>query len=552
MEGFAVARTSAVSKVTKDVPVTVCGRLCPVKNFESVGNLQKELQSVLGVHEQDFELRDSTGKRICTDQQLEDAIAGQQVPLQAGLSDASVHLIENRREELAQMQWKVMRDKMQSFSTDLMQLTKQLAETHQQFEMKGSDQDAKLEALRAEISNQLLQDGSTLEATILSLSERVQSFTTMVQLEANKREHALQSLDNQLQDVRRVIDQERHERIQEANRHAEGLKECRKMCETQKRSLESSEHLRCSEMQSLKVEFSRGTRDWTQSATEKMDAFKQSLEETRAELRSQGDLSKDAMARSHEAFELAHKIHDIEVKGHQLDVRLSQAASNFSERQQSITERQEQIWELFEGVRADKRSIEIKTDGLSQQVQELKSSVAKTEEGVAKLVAKEAQALRDELVSLQTSLTAEQAKGLSNLETKCSERFERESRQREKLLVDKMSLSASTNESMASTKMDGKRSPVVPIYSPRGGTPGIPMKCVTVRTPNGSWSVPPGSYPSHPLGAAGSPSIPGTVSSQHSPSGTGSPQVLGGNGLYRPPQSVLLFTGSPRDTRSQL
>lgn len=38
-----------------------------------------------------------------------------------------------------------------------------------------------------------------------------------------------------------------------------------------------------------------------------------------------GDLSKDAMARSHEAFELAHKIHDIEVKGHQLDVRLSQA-----------------------------------------------------------------------------------------------------------------------------------------------------------------------------------------------------------------------------------
>lgn len=31
---------------------------------------------------------------------------GQQVPLQAGLSDASVHLIENRREELAQMQWK--------------------------------------------------------------------------------------------------------------------------------------------------------------------------------------------------------------------------------------------------------------------------------------------------------------------------------------------------------------------------------------------------------------------------------------------------------------
>ena len=96
--------------------------------------------------------------RICTDQQLEDAIAGlipvisyhfhgtlfflersfqvvgwnfdikppgmilcsqiisihlgtgQHVPLQAGLSDSSVHLIENRREELAQMQWKARTD----------------------------------------------------------------------------------------------------------------------------------------------------------------------------------------------------------------------------------------------------------------------------------------------------------------------------------------------------------------------------------------------------------------------------------------------------------
>ena len=31
----------------------VCGRLCPVKNFDSVGSLQKELQSVLGVQEQE-------------------------------------------------------------------------------------------------------------------------------------------------------------------------------------------------------------------------------------------------------------------------------------------------------------------------------------------------------------------------------------------------------------------------------------------------------------------------------------------------------------------
>lgn len=314
------------------------------------------------------------------------------------------------------------------------------------------------------------------------------------------------------------------------------------MCEAQQRALEAAEQQRSADMQSLKVELARTARDWMHTASERLDAFSTSLEDTRRELRGHGEMSKQALTRSQEAYDLARRIHEMEVKGHQLDVRLSQTAKNFSERQQSITERQEQVWELFEGVRADKQSLEIKTEGLSQQVQDLRHLIAKSEQAGEKLVEKETSTLRDELASLLANVTADQNKQISDLDTRCSERFERESRLREKMRLDKTSPTASTNE------MESPASPRVEIakmsssqISPRG---------VTVRrvlhTPNGSWSVPPGSPPV--VRGRGQPpqSLPGTVLL----GATGSPQMKA-HGLYGPLQSVLT-SGSPRDMRTSL
>lgn len=533
---------SASRSVTKDVPVTVCGRLCPVKNFDSVGSLQKELQSVLGVQEEDFDICDSSGQRICTDQQLESAISGQRLPLQAGLSDASVHLIENRREELAQMQWKVIRDKMQSYSADLLQLTRQMSDLQQQFEMQGKEHDSKLEVFRGDVNKQMAQGRSSLEATMVSLSERVQSFTNLVNGEKNKREHASKALENQLQELRKVLDQERHERLQEASRHVEMLKECKVKCEAQQRALEAAEQQRSADMQSLKVELARAARDWMHTASERLDAFSASLEDTRRELRGHGEMSKQALNRSQEAYDLARKIHDMEVKGHQLDVRLSQTAKNFSERQQSITERQEQIWELFEGVRADKQSLETKTEGLLQQVQDLRSLIAKSEQAGEKLVEKETSTLRDELASLLANVTADHNKQISDLDTRCSERFERESRLREKMHLDKTSHTASTNE------MESPASPRVEIAKMQISPRGVTVRRV-LHTPNGSWSVPPGS----PQVVRGRGQ---TVPPQNLPGAVllgapGSPQMMKASGLYGPLQSVLA-SGSPRDMRTSL
>jgi len=564
----------STSTVSKEVPVSVCGRLCHMNKLDSLGSLQRELQQCLGI-EQDFDVCDNNGRRICTDQQLEDAISGQRLPLQASLSDASVHLIENRREELAQMQWKVMRDKMQSFSLDVAQLTKQISDLQQQLEVQGKEHDRKLEALRGAIGNQLLEDRSNMEATVISLSERVQSFTTLVNGEQNKREHASKALENQLQDLRRVLDQERHERIQEAKLQDDTLKQCRVMCEAQKHALESTEQQRLSDLQSLKVELGRETRDWSNTASQKLDSFKASLEEVSTQLRLQSETSKQAMERSQEAYDFARKINDIEVKCQQLDVRLSQTSTKFSERQQSITERQDQVWELFEGVRADKQSLEVKSDGISQQVQDLSHSISKFEEGSAKLIAKEVQALRDELVASQNNLSADHTKQISDLESRCSERFERESRLRERMLFDKISNNdRNLSASPLSLAMEPTASPATPATpaspsppqsvqsSPRGAMPAMPARCL-VLPPSGTPSVPdvlPAVQTAPPVlwssfgKLCRSPSTSHTSVTMAAPpvvisSPQGFPATVARSGQY-PPLQAMPCPGSPRDVRT--
>ncbi|CAE7872525.1 unnamed protein product [Symbiodinium microadriaticum] len=187
------------------VPISVCGRLCYVSNTTSLANVQSELQAFLGMHEQEFDLSDSAGKRLVTDQELQAAVQGSLVPLQAGLSDASVHLIENRREELAQMQWKVLRDKLQGCNSDVLALSTQVSELQQRIQLEAKEREKVVEALRADIGNQLNQDRAAVEANMHQLSEQIHSFSSLVNAEQNKREYAHKVFDNQVQEAARSL-----------------------------------------------------------------------------------------------------------------------------------------------------------------------------------------------------------------------------------------------------------------------------------------------------------------------------------------------------------
>merc|ERR1719171_3231465 len=81
-----------------------------------------------------FHFFDVNGNALETDEQVVEAIAKNQTPLCATLTDASIHYIENRREELAQMQWKLVRDQMTGATGKIAALARQVTEMQNQME----------------------------------------------------------------------------------------------------------------------------------------------------------------------------------------------------------------------------------------------------------------------------------------------------------------------------------------------------------------------------------------------------------------------------------
>jgi len=417
---------------TSGVPISVCGRVCHIFEVESVANLQKELQNSVGMPEQDFDLTDTAGRRLVTDQQLQEAIQSMRVPLQANLSDASVHFIENRREELAQMQWKVLRDKLHGCGADVLALSNHVSELQQQHQVEAKEAEKKMEALRNDIGSQLNQDRITVEAGMHQFTEQLQSFTNLLKAEQNKREYTQRALENQIQDLRDALDREGAERSQELNRQSAMLREGSTSVDSLRHAFESWEQKHMLEFQALKADLAQTSRKITNSASEQLDVFRVSMEELSRKIKhNEGEMSRKMAELCTRSENMLAKLNETEAHGQELDMRLSQTNMNNSERLQRVTERQDQFLEAIETVQVEKQSLDMKLSTTTAEVKELEAMVIKLEEETRKFAEKESAIIREEIQSAQLKLSSQQTKRVAEIEAQWSERFERESGLRE-------------------------------------------------------------------------------------------------------------------------
>jgi hypothetical protein len=131
--------------IRKDtVLVSACGRsvALDVTATPTMMFLQNQLQAHLHMDGQTFQFFDVNGTQICTDNDLRDTIAKDQTPLCATLTDASIHYIENRREELAQMQWKLIRDQVSGSMAKHAEVTRQVAELAEALSIQKKEAEA--------------------------------------------------------------------------------------------------------------------------------------------------------------------------------------------------------------------------------------------------------------------------------------------------------------------------------------------------------------------------------------------------------------------------
>merc|ERR550514_1693319 len=94
------------------VQVVACGRLCQIddRSASSLALAQSCIQAQLGMQGQSLQLRDADGRLLSTDEDFLHALEDFRCPLQACLSDGAIHSMEMKRDEIAQMQWRLVRE----------------------------------------------------------------------------------------------------------------------------------------------------------------------------------------------------------------------------------------------------------------------------------------------------------------------------------------------------------------------------------------------------------------------------------------------------------
>merc|ERR1719359_100138 len=148
--------------------ISACGRTCSIdmQHSHSIVDLQAALQRTLQMEGQAFHICDINGALLSTDMQVQDAIAQGLTPLCATLPDKSLHHLENRREELAQMQWKLVRDQMTQSNNQVTQLTRQLTEVQFQVQALNRESQNGFERVREEIHKTMENERNTTKAEL--------------------------------------------------------------------------------------------------------------------------------------------------------------------------------------------------------------------------------------------------------------------------------------------------------------------------------------------------------------------------------------------------
>merc|ERR1719171_1889614 len=178
--------------------VSVCGRAMEVspESLSSVWLLRNELVSKLSVSgPASLQLADSSGAPIRMDEELSVAFRAGHHPLQVTLTDMALHEIENKKrdmenkkEEMTQLQWQIIREQVKHFSAELASVVGQVQSVRDfcQLTMQEFQEQEELRGERTIAA--IVQEASEREAVQKDLAARLDQVAQMIAEERTVRE----------------------------------------------------------------------------------------------------------------------------------------------------------------------------------------------------------------------------------------------------------------------------------------------------------------------------------------------------------------------------
>mmetsp|Transcript_63636 Transcript_63636/g.110998 ORF Transcript_63636/g.110998 Transcript_63636/m.110998 type:complete len:734 (+) Transcript_63636:148-2349(+) len=418
----------------KSLTINACGRTISVHeaSVPRIPDLEKVLQDELGLQEQLFEVYDLTGARLATDADLREAIADGRTPLAATLSDASIHFIENRREELAQLQWKVMRDQHNQYNVKVINLSRQVGNVENAMEIAKKEQYSSNELLRQEMLNAIEVAKELFRSESRQLQEKMAAIGQLVTTERGIREVAVEQVNKSLQGIRDSIDSDRIAMNQAASRTMSQVEELRRRTEQEKLRHEQFEGQHAQDMQRLGERIDDVVQSMKSSMHEYSRGFENvSLEATQAIESHAREIRKVRTCGDQALADSTTRIALLEDRCAAFEGRLVEYQQRHSEAVERLSGRNEKVTTSLEQLRFDSGQQENTSQSFLNRIQALESQSKQSETDCREVLERDRRKREEELRLFREAIKTDHTRLQTALDGKMCERLERESTARE-------------------------------------------------------------------------------------------------------------------------
>mmetsp|Transcript_83171 Transcript_83171/g.137545 ORF Transcript_83171/g.137545 Transcript_83171/m.137545 type:complete len:650 (-) Transcript_83171:60-2009(-) len=379
--------------------INACGRTVALEMqcARTILDLQSALQTKLQMEAQTFHFFDVHGATLATDAQVHDAITQGATPLCATLTDASIHFIENRREELAQMQWKLVRDQMTVVNGKMSALARQ-----------GNDTKGQLEQFRQETTNLIERGQKETLWSIETVQKQLDNLSDTLETERGARRQDLAMHMSIIQDLRGKLDAERVAREELKDQHAFEIRSLVEKADAFQKHV--TDMLRDQHMGVAKTV--DGLHKQFQGNVRLLNQLRADVDQTQQET----------------------KTHFVEIEEgcSGLETRIADMSKKQSATTERFAERQERIAQLVQTLQNDGKQCQDQVLVAHHRVADLEARLVEMEAMTRELVVQEREGRDDQMRRTQRVLHCEQKRQLSELEEKIADRFERESCERER------------------------------------------------------------------------------------------------------------------------
>lgn len=419
-----------VAQGTDTVQVSACGRSIQIDLSvgRTISNMQKGLQKELSMQGQTFEIFDICGTNLSTDGDLEEALKENRTPFAASLSEASIHYIENRREEMAQMQWKLMRDQLSGVTEKIMQLGRRTGELQEQIERHEKEVAGSCDRLRHEMVGLVENSKDITKQSLLQLVERVDAVSHLIHSERNIREASKLGIERQIQGVRDIVESDRSARRTEAAATVSLIEEGRQALMEEARTREAFEDRHAYDVDRLSERIEALTRSSAEKSQDLMDQLKQVAFQANSAVQDNNRMTFQVRAGAESAqIEAGSRLLKLEDRLASMEARIMEEKSRQAQNFDRLNEKNEKIVQSIEQVRISERGKGPLIQTVMGRVDELEEVIKATEVETREAVVRERLQRQQELRGTQQTLLAQSAKLYTEMEDKVSTRLERES-----------------------------------------------------------------------------------------------------------------------------